>query len=418
MFSAIREILASSHLTLYLLVLGYFWCNWTLKLTLSLLYRPFRESFTGRVSVVMPVYNEDREVLEQAIRRVLAQSADLITEVIVVTDRREPDLPDWLKTHFGSDPRLRITTGSTPGKRFSLRLGIELAREEIVVSIESDVMIREDSISELIKPFNDARIGGAIGDQEVHLPHRNAWTWLDFICEKVKYTLTYPAQGALKQVSVLSGRTVAYRRSAVTPLLDGLTMEYFLGRHCVSGDDGRLTSLLLEAGWKTGFQSTSVVETLSPQSMRGLLRQRTRWNRNTCRRTLRALFWDRLWVWRRYPLVTWSMLTAWLNPIMVGLTLYLLAASLYNGHFFWFGETAADISLRVGVLFAGLLATRIVRCLPALRDIARRRPGWRWLLFFALPGYLLLLFGVRLRAIATMNKQGWVTRQMATAGGF
>lgn len=418
MISAIRELINDPALSLYLLVIAYFWCQWTFKLILCGRYRPKRTHFDEAISVVMPVYNEDRAILFQAVSRVLAQPVSRVAEVIVVCDQREPDLPDWLNQNFASDERMITTVGGTPGKRFSLRHGIEQSRCNVVVSIESDVLIRPDSLDELIKPFADSRIGGVIGDQEVHDPKRSLWTFLDFVCEKVKYGFTYPALSAASQVTVLSGRTVAYRRAAVFPLLEHLTHEIFLGKRCVSGDDGRMTSLLLEAGWLTFYQSTSVVETISPSSMSALLLQRTRWYRNTGRRTLRALFWDRLWVWRRYPLATWHMLSSWVNTFMVGLAFTLLGLSISSGHFFWFGNEYAEIAARVGVLMFGFLLTRMIRGLPAFGAIRRSRPGKHWWLLLALPFYLLMLWFVHLLAIVTMNKQGWITRTTQSPGGL
>lgn len=418
MIAVIRELLNQPAFSLYIFVITYFWCQWAFKLSLCRRYKPQEKPYDAAISVVMPVYNEDREILFQAVSRVLKQPLNRVAEVIVVCDLREPDLPDWLQAHFGDDERLRITVGQTPGKRFSLRHGIELSQYELVVSIESDVLIRPDSLDELIKPFANPQVGGVIGDQEVHDPKRSPWTFLDFVCEKIKYGFTYPALGSALQVTVLSGRTVAYRRSAVFPLLDKLTHEVFLGRRCVSGDDGRMSSLLLEAGWLTAYQSTSVVETISPSSMRGLLRQRTRWYRNTARRTLRALFWDRLWVWRQYPLATWHMLSAWTNTLMASIAFTLLGFSIWTGHFFWFGSDYAEIASRVGILMFGLLLTRMIRGLPAFNAIRRSRPGKHWLLLFALPFYLVMLWLVHLLAIVTMNKQGWITRTTQSPGGL
>ena len=48
--------------------------------------------------------------------------------------------------------------------------------------------------------------------------------------------------------SACPGRTAAYRRVAVMPVLANLEDEFFLGRRCVAGDDGRLTWLVLAQG--------------------------------------------------------------------------------------------------------------------------------------------------------------------------
>lgn len=413
-----REIITkNNYLTLYLLIAFYFWFNWLVKWVYSLFYKPVKEGYSDPVSVVMPAYHEDREVLFEAIRRLFTQPANVVGEVIVVTDAREPDLKDWVTENFGSEARLSVIETQNPGKRYSLRLGIEKAIYPVVVSVESDVFVRQDSITELIKPFADEKVGGVVGDQEVHDPHRSLWTWFDYLAEKVKYALLYPALGSRNLVAVLPGRTVAYRKSAVMPLLDGLTNEYFLRKKCVAGDDGRLTSLLLSAGWKTAYQSTSIIETVSPSTMKGLFRQRRRWFRNTARRTLRAIFGfgEGFWVYRK-PLVLWNMLIAWTNSIMIVMMLIALYQSITGGYFYWFGTQDWAILLRWLALFLGLPIARFIRSLPGLNKMNWN--DWRMLLLLVYPWYLFGLWIVRLSAIATMNKQGWVTRSEPGAGGF
>lgn len=410
-------VIRQQYLTLYLIISFYFWFVWFIKFLYSSFYKPVDEPYQETISIVMPVYHEDRKILRRAIGLVLSQSANVVAEVVVVTDAREKDLKDWVRKRF-RDERLIIVENPNPGKRFSLRLGIETATQPIVISVESDVFIRPDSIIELIKPFADSSVGGVIGDQEVHDPQRTVWTWFDYVAEKLKYSLTYPALGSRNLVTVLSGRTVAYRRKAVLPLLHNLTYERFLWRWCVSGDDGRLSTLLLANGWKTSYQSTSIIETVSPPTMQALFMQRKRWFRNTCRRTLRAFggFGEGFWIYQK-PLVLWHMLLSWMNTIMMIIMFVALTRSIVTGYFYWWGtETALAIVLRWSILLIGLPLTRFIRTLPGLKAVSFR--DWRMLLFLVYPWYLLCLWVVRLTAIATMNKQGWVTRAQIGAGGF
>ena len=64
----------------------------------------------------------------------------------------------------------------------------------------------------------------------------------------LRYYDYVPAMGAAGAVACLSGRTAAYRRLVVPPLLPNLEDGFFLGRRCIAGDDGRLTWLVLAAG--------------------------------------------------------------------------------------------------------------------------------------------------------------------------
>ena len=418
MISIIWEFYYASYesqwLTPYILVVGYFWFVWGTKIIYKAFYKPTENQFTTDVSIIMPSYNEDRQTLATAIDLVLKQPASLVKEFIIVIDYREQGINSWLIRNIRSDPRLKIIETQVAGKRNSLALGIREARCPIVISVESDVFLNENSIKEVIKPFSDSMVGGVIGDQRVFESDKSIVNWINSIAEGIKYNITYPALSVRDKVTVLSGRCVAYRREAVLPLLRGLTKEYFFGRLCVSGDDGRMTSLLIENGWKTKYQSSSIIETLSPPTLRDLMQQRLRWHRNTARRTLRALFWDRLWVWR-HPMAAWHMLLNWTNVFMMFVMSYLVIRSIFTAHWFWFGTDFIMVLARLSILVVGITATRFLRTLPVLQYESKSK----WIFVAYLPVYGLLLWGVNLTAILTMNRQGWVTRSSgAGAGGF
>ncbi|MEB0015085.1 chitooligosaccharide synthase NodC, partial [Glaciimonas sp. Cout2] len=77
----------------------------------------------------------------------------------------------------------------------------------------------------------------------------------------------------------MSGRTAVYRRAAVLPVLDHLENEFFLGRRCISGDDGRLTWLVLASGYKTVHQASARALSMFPTGFRAFVKQRVRWSR-------------------------------------------------------------------------------------------------------------------------------------------
>lgn len=418
MFSALHEltmaVVEGRPAALFVWAILYFWIVWGVKVALLVLYRPSRDDFRIPISVVMPCYNEDRSVLRKAIDLVRAQPSDLVAEIVVVIDSREKGIRGWMEENFAGEDRIRIEETFLPGKRRSLALGIRAATRDVVVSVESDVFVGPDSLSEIVRPFADPKVGGVVGDQRIYKASDRALYWVNAIAESVKYQLSYPAFSVFGAVTVLSGRCVAYRREAVLPLLDGLTEERFLGRPCFSGDDGRMTSLLLEAGWKTLYQGTSIIETVSPPTWRDLIKQQTRWFRNTGRRTSRALLADGFWAWRR-PAILFQMITAWTNPLVLGAMLWGLAMSIVSRSWFWFGTDAAGVALRVGLILCGVLVTRFVRSWFGLRVFPRSK--WLWVVL--IPWYGLVLWAVKIWAFFTMNRQGWVTRTAGSGpGGF
>jgi N-acetylglucosaminyltransferase len=419
MIALIREILIEvirkgKWITPYLVTVAYFTYKWLVKVAYSRFYRPIDNGFAGPVTVVMPIYQEEAQILAKAIQGVLAQPPDLVNAVILVTDARQTELSAQLAAaYLGRDSRVRLVETKVPGKRNSLALGIRRASGQVVVSVESDVFLNQDSIRELIRPLHDPQVGGVVGQQWVYDPYAATVNLFNHWQEMNRNRYILPALSVRGQVTVLAGRCVAYRRSAVLPLLHALTHERFLGRICVSGDDGRLTSLLLQHGWKTKFQSTSIVETIGPDNWRDLFVQRLRWFRNWARRTSRAMLSDGHWVWKK-PLAAWQMLYSWLDQIMMVVMIIWVVRSVRGGYWFWFGRSNRGITIRVGMLILGLTLTRALR----MRRVIANEPKktWIWLLLY--PWYLLGLWVNHLVAILTMNRQGWLSRRGNGAGGF
>jgi hyaluronan synthase len=406
------RFLFGGQLTLFLIIVGYFWGVWSLKLVLSRSYKPVKNGYSSPVTVLVPTYNEDTDILHKSLNKIKSYPDNVVSEIIVITDTREPDLVSDILSNFAEDARFKVLS-SDPGKRPALALGIASSKEDIIVVIESDTFVNNQTIPELIKPFEDPDVGGVVADQRIYKPYTNIASFFNMVSERIKYLITVPMLSIFNQVTVLGGRCVAYRKKAVLPLLSDMLDEKFIRTQCISGDDGRFTSLLLENGWKTKYQSTSYVETVSPSTIRGLLKQRLRWFRNSARRTSRALTWDGLWVWKKGAALL-QMLSTWVNTVMMLLMLYVFVNSILSLNWFWFGTTWFDIILRIGILSLGLVLTRFVKILFPIRGGKKRK--WLWLIL--LPWFLFTMFWVKIYSLVTMNKQGWLSRKHNGPGGF
>ena len=206
--------------------------------------------------------------------------------------------------------------------------------------------------------------------------------------------------GRAGAVACISGRTGAYRRDAVLPVLGHLEDEFFLGRRCVSGDDGRLTWLVLASGFKTVHQSSAQALSMFPDTFRAFVKQRVRWSRNSYRCYLTALW--KGWLWR-VPFVTKvTVLQILLTPVTMGITLGYLV----------FGRV--DLTWpSVGVAVSWMLAGRGIRGFSHLR----RHPREILLLPLVAVTVILIALPIKLYAFLTMNRQGWLTRSESTVGG-
>jgi hyaluronan synthase len=249
-------------------------------------------------------------------------------------------------------------------------------------------------------PFADPEVGGVGTQQNVYLRRTSIWRRLADWLVNLRYHDYVPAMGRAGAVACLSGRTAAYRRSAVLPVLGNLENEFFLGRRCVAGDDGRLTWLILASGYKTVHQSSARALSMFPTSLAAFVKQRVRWSRNSYRCYLTALY--KGWLWKR-PLVTKvTVLQILLTPVTMGMALgYLLLSRL-------------ELTGRgVVLVLVWLLVGRGIRGYSHLR----RHPQEVFLLPLLALVVIMISLPIKLYAFVTMNKQGWLTRTSDRIGG-
>ncbi len=374
----------------------YRWSVWLAKKLVGAFYRPQPPcGAVGRVSVVTPVYKEDPRTFETALESWLRNDPHEIIAVIDAVDAACIRVfEDKVKANAGKRLKLIVTT--VPGKRPALARGVEEAAGEIVALVDSDTIWQPDCIAKLVAPFSDSRVGGVTCRQRVLQTGTLSQKLTDLMFD-LRYEDELRFLGVADQgFSCLSGRTAVYRRSALVPILDGMVNETFFGRRVISGEDKRLTYLLLAQGHKTRYQGNVIVYTTAPEKLSVLLKQKIRWTRNSWRADLRAL--GQRWVWRRPVLAIYladkcvSSFTVVISPMI-----FLIAVVL--------GYWALAASIPVW-----WLAGRSIKLMPYLR----RKPQDFWMVgFYVLYSFV---FGVmRIYALVTLNRQGWLTRGHASS---
>lgn len=363
---------------------------------LSTLYRPTVNDFRTTTSVIVPSYREDPDVLEMCLETWLAQDPG---EVIVVLD--VVDLEAQRRLVARSDPRLHVIMFAHRGKRSALGVGIRAATGEVLVLTDSDTRWTDGLLAAVQMPFADPRVGAVSTRQNVYEPDTSVWRRVaDWIIDN-RYLDYVPATGRAGAVVCVSGRTAAYRRSVVLPLLPHLEDEFFLGRRCVAGDDGRLTWLVLAAGHRTVYQSTAWALSMFPDTFRAFCKQRVRWSRNSYRCYLTALW--KGWLWQVPAIAQLTVFQILLTPLTMAATVFYVAAAAIDP------RTSLALTLALVWLFLS----------RALRSVAhlRRRPADLWLLPLVTMTIILVALPIKVWALVTMNKQGWLTRRSDQVGG-
>ena len=366
------------------------WTCWLIRRAPAALYRPVRGDFRLPLSVVVPVYQEDPEIFARAIESWLANEVE---EVVLVIDAT-----DLACQQIAARYPVTVVVTDVPGKRDALRRGWEVCGTELVALVDSDTIWADDVAAEVCKPFADPRVAGVGTRQNVYNPRgflqRVNDMYLDY-----RYFDENAAQTRMgRAVSCLSGRTAVYRRHLLLEISEDFMAETFLGVPCMSGDDKRLTTLVLERGHLTYMQRSARVWSTFPGTPLVFVKQRLRWARNTWRSDLRAL--SRRWVWR-HPFLAYTMIDKGVSSFTLLCSPFFMTWAIVRQD--WF--------------FAACLAcwwwvSRSMKILPHLV----RRPSSLLLV----PGFVFVSFVmavVKICALLTIRKQRWLTRQVQVEDG-
>ena len=217
-------------------------------------------------SVLVPAYNEEK-VIEQTIRRILASDYPNL-EVIVIDDGSTDNTSGVVREYFSDDPRVKLITVANGGKAAALNRGLAEARGDVIVALDADTHFQRDSISRLVRWFQDPAIGAVAGNAKVgnRINIITRWQALEYVTSQ---NLERRALATLGCVTVVPGAIGAWRREALVKL--GGFPAHTLA------EDQDLTIALQKAGYKVLFDSTAIAWTEAPDTVEGLIKQRFRW---------------------------------------------------------------------------------------------------------------------------------------------
>jgi cellulose synthase/poly-beta-1,6-N-acetylglucosamine synthase-like glycosyltransferase len=366
------------------------WSLWLVRRVPAVLYTPIVGDYRLPMSIVVPVYQEVPEIFEAAIRSWLDNR---VAEIILVID-----VTDAACIAIAQRYPVTVLLTDVPGKRDALRKGWNAASTELVALVDSDTIWAPDVYAEVCKPFADPRIGGVGTRQNVYQPRGFLARITDMFLDHRYYDENACQSYVGQAVSCLSGRTAIYRRALLMEIQQEFMHETFWGVQCLSGDDKRLTTLILERGHLTYMQRSALVWSTFPTGWKQFRSQRLRWARNTWRSDLRAL--SRGWSWQ-HPFLAYTMLDKAVSCF-----------TLLVGPGFLIYSLITERWLFVAVLAIWWQISRSAKLLPHLR----RQPSS----FFIILGYVAVSWVmalIKIRALLTIRQQRWLTRDVAVEGG-
>ena len=403
------SLAAFSHFTNNVLALSFVLTYFTLVyfLIVSLIAYAYRRSdarITPSCDVVIPAYNEGRNVYDTVKSVIECDYDPEKLHVIVVDDGSKDDTRQWIERAMKDFPRVRaIFKIRNSGKKHALSDAMRTSTAEVVVTIDSDSIIDKDAITNIVRPFADKKVGAVAGNIRVNNLHEGFIPQMMDTVLAFCYEFLRTSQSRFGTVMCAAGALSAFRRSAISPLLDSWVNQRFLGVYTNIGEDRALTSLLLRNEWSVVYQDNAVAHTNIPNSYSKMCKMLVRWMRGDIRENIQMF----TYVFRKFNPLDMRHTCLQLHYIAFVLGISAPILSLPMSLFCLVTRFSESMSVFVYV-FALCLIWAIV---PAM-IYARRYSVGRSLYAFVYSIFsMLCLSWIPLYSILTVGNDKWMTRE-------
>ncbi|MFW0739687.1 glycosyltransferase family 2 protein [Flavobacterium sp. T12S277] len=376
------------------------------NLYLYFTYKPIEsvsDEMLPTCTVIVPAYNEGKLVWDTLMSLAESDFPEQKMQILAVDDGSKDDTWYWMqqaKIKLGD----RLTIFQQPenkGKRHALHRGFELGTGEIFVTVDSDSIVKKDTLRNLVSPFVvDEKCGAVAGNVHVLNSKKAILPKMLNVSFVMSFEFMRSAESRLGSVLCTPGAAAAYRKTSVFACLDEWINQTFMGQPSDIGEDRAMTNMILRQGQHVLFQRNAYVLTNVPEEYTGLYKMFIRWSRSNVRENIAMA---------KYVFTDFREESKFgARLLFVNQSLKMIMA--YPFLFFMFFFIAMHPLL---FLSSTLLAILVVSSFPVLFYTKRYNfADSLWAYSYSV-FYTFSLFWITPYAIVTANKKGWLTRGLA-----
>jgi cellulose synthase/poly-beta-1,6-N-acetylglucosamine synthase-like glycosyltransferase len=355
-----------------------------------------RTDYEPTVSVVVPLFNEGRSIYDTILSLLALDYPPEKLTVTVVDDCSTDDSYEWAQRAAATHPE-RVQVLRNPhnmGKRKGINHAVRESTAEIIVSVDSDVLVDRGALRGLVARFTAPDIA-AVGGR-VHVSNANE-NWLSRL-QTIKYFFGQEhlknLERAMHSVMCLSGCLTAYRRSVLIELEPILENRSVWSVPIKYGEDRFLTRQIVKAGYRTLMTMDAFCYTKAPTTMSGYFNQQLRWKRsNIIDFTLGMSH-----AWRLHPLIAVHYLSMFL---LLCVYPFIIIQHLLNDDFLALAQFHVQLVALLGLIYYLSPSTR------RLAPEHRVDPIWFLPMAVLMPVAYIVLTPL---ALFTLDSSSWETR--------
>lgn len=281
---------SSFYLKLYVVIaVSYLWYRFGMLFLTE--WREEKEAFIpsdSKISVIVPFFNEEPEVLDQSIQSLLAAKGN--KEIIVVDDGSSDKACATMIMQKYKNVLTFVRYEKNRGKRHAQSMGFLYAKGDYIITVDSDTIVDEWALLTLINPMlHDTSVGATTGNVQVLNESDNILTKMIASRYWNAFNVERKSLSRFGIVTCCSGVLSAYRKDIFEQLLPAYTSQRFLGSECTYGDDRHLTNLILKQKYQVKYVGDALCYTVVPTKLGQFIRQQLRWKKSFLRESFITL---------------------------------------------------------------------------------------------------------------------------------
>nr|WP_310992118.1 glycosyltransferase family 2 protein [Aequorivita sp. S2608]MDS1297759.1 glycosyltransferase family 2 protein [Aequorivita sp. S2608] len=296
-FAAFREERLSSTLGFAFLALATGLFIFKAGFFVYTLFRYFKYKAIASVSdselptctVIVPAYNEGKQVYDTLMSLAKSDYPKAKLQLLSIDDGSKDDTWYWMKEAkkvLGT----RVDIYQQPknkGKRHALYRGFNLGSGDVFVTVDSDSIVKANTLRNLVSPFiTDKNCGAVAGNIRVLNKKKALLPKMLDVSFVLSFEFVRSAESSLNSVLCTPGALAAYRRTAVFECLPEWISQTFMGKPSDIGEDRAMTNMILKQGHKVLFQRNAYAYTNVPENYTGLYKMFIRWGRSNVRENI------------------------------------------------------------------------------------------------------------------------------------
>lgn len=241
------------------------------------------------VTVIVPAYNEGKQVWATLESLAKSDYPKEKLQLLSIDDGSKDDTWYWMKEakRILGDQVTILQQPKNMGKRHALYRGFNMGIGEVFVTVDSDSIVKKDTLRNLVSPLvTDKKCGAVAGNIQVLNNKKALLPKMLNVSFVMSFEFKRSAESSLNSVLCTPGALAAYKASAVFACLPEWIDQKFMGKASDIGEDRALTNMILKQGYSVLFQKNAYAYTNVPEDYTGLYKMFIRWGRSNVRENI------------------------------------------------------------------------------------------------------------------------------------